>query len=258
MASILLLASKTVLAHDPFEDFSKYGEINHDVWESTKPEKLFYGDTELGLIFTTGNTNSSSAKIKANLYQDFSLWRNQLKFDSLVKRDKFDGEEQALSAARVFTSLQSNYNVGKKNASLFIYTDYEYDRFNGLEHQASFVSGYGNRFYEGSRSKVDFDIGPGINYQRTETGDSNVGYLLRVAVQWEQRISKRARFNQNLSIEQSISGLNSRFKSETALVSEISGDLSLKFSYLYRYNSKPEPGKAHYDGETSATFVYQF
>ena len=258
VAIFLLLAQFYTYANDPFEDFYKYGEIEDKEWQKAQLDRLFYGDVELGFIVTTGNTNSSSAKIKANLYQDFEKWRNQLKFDTLVKRDRFDDNDSSVSAARSYVSLQSNYDVGEQNASFFVFTDYEYDRFNGIEHQASLVSGYGNRLFDNVKNIVDFDIGPGINYQVNEAGESDIGYLLRVALQWERLVSKRTRFNQNVSIEQSLSGLNSRFKLETSLVSEISGDLSLKFSYLYRYNTQPEADKRHYDGETSATFVYQF
>ena len=87
---------------------------------------------------------------------------------------------------------------------------------------------------------------------------TKTGYLLRIALQWERTVSKRTRFNQDVSIEQSLSGLNSRLKSETSLISQVMGNVSLKFAYLYRYNSKPEDDKLKYDSELSATLVYSF
>ena len=241
---------------DPFEDFAIYGETPVDDRYEENKGRLFFGDVELGFIVTTGNTNTSSAKLKTNLMQDVSNWRNQLKFDSLVKRE--NENESSLSAARYFTSLQSNYLLNESNTSLFLYGDYEYDKFSGIEKQASFATGYGWRFLEGKKNTIDLDIGPGLNYQETESKQSNLGYLVRLALQWGRIVSKRTRFNHDISAEHSLSGLNSRIKSETSLVSQISGALSLKFSYLYRYNTMPEVGKRHYDAETSATFVFSF
>jgi putative salt-induced outer membrane protein YdiY len=120
--------------------------------------------------------------------------------------------------------------------------------------------------YQGVKNQVDFDIGPGL-YRSVAQDDAELedeqdktktGYLLRLALQWERTVSTRTRFNQDLSIEQSLSGLNSRLKSETSLISQVMGAISLKFTYLYRYNSKPEDDKLKFDSELSATLVYSF
>ncbi|WP_372769861.1 YdiY family protein [Pseudoalteromonas sp.] len=244
------------MATDPFEDFAIYGETPVDNRYEENKGRLLFGDLELGFIVTTGNTNTSSAKLKTNLMQDLNNWRNQLKFDSLVKKET--EESKGLSAARYFSSLQSNYLLEDKNTSLFLYGDYEFDKFSGIEKQASIATGYGWRFLETKKDSIDLDFGPGLNYQMMESKESNLGYLVRLALQWERIVSKRTRFNQDISAEHSLSGLNSRIKSETSLVSQISGALSLKFSYLYRYNTLPEAGKRSYDAETSATFVFSF
>lgn len=94
--------------------------------------------------------------------------------------------------------------------------------------------------------------------KKNTDNSSQSGFLIRIALQWERLISSRSRFNQAISYEQSLSGLSSRLKSETALVSRVNGALSVKFSYLYRYNSKPEVDKLSFDSETSATLVFNF
>ena len=227
---------------------------------------MLYGDTEFGFILSRGNINSTSFKLKGNLYQDFEKWRNQFKIDTLYKRDENDDTgDSDVTANRVFVSAQGNYKVGVKNSSFFIYGDYEEDQFSGLKFKSTIATGYGARVYQGTKNKVDIDIGPGL-YRSVADEDSTVsdseenktGYLLRVAMQWERLVSKRTRFNQDVSIEQSLSGLNSRLKSETALISQVIGAVSLKFAYMYRYNSKPEDDKLKFDSELSATLVYSF
>ena len=259
MIRILLLLScllsLNVWAVDPFEDFHEYGELSDEEIHKIHQGELLYGDTEFGFIVSRGNTNSTSLKFKGNLYQDLEKWRNQFKIDSLYKRDRNEttGNDE-VSANRIFLSAQGNYKVGVKNASFFMYGDYEEDEFSG------------NRLYQGVKNQVDFDIGPGLyrsvaehDVELEEDEDkTKTGYLLRLALQWERTVSTRTRFNQDVSIEQSLSGLNSRLKSETSLISQVMGSVSLKFAYLYRYNSKPEDDKLKFDSELSATLVYSF
>jgi putative salt-induced outer membrane protein YdiY len=263
---ILLMISRPGWAVDPFEDFHEYGQLSDEEIHELHKGEMLYGDTEFGFILSKGNTNSTSFKLKGNLYQDFENWRNQFKIDSLYKRDQNDDTGQTdVTANRVFVSAQGNYKVGVKNASFFIYGDYEEDEFSGLDFKSTIATGYGARVYQGVKNKVDIDIGPGV-YRSVADDESEVsedeinktGYLLRVAMQWERLVSKRTRFNQDVSIEQSLSGLNSRLKSETALISQVIGAVSLKFAYMYRYNSKPEDDKLKFDSELSATLVYSF
>ncbi len=243
-------------AEDIFEDFHKYAEATLVKDEHARE---FYGDVEVGLIVSTGNTNASSAKLKSNLYYNVKEWRNQFKFDSLFKKDSLDdSNEDVTTANRVFVSGQGNYLLNDDASSFFIYSDLEFDKFSGFDSKASFASGYGNRLFTGRKNTVDIDVGPGVSYSRTEEGQTETGFLLRLALEWHRTVSKRTRFTQELSLEKSLSGLTSRLKSETALISQINNALALKFSYLYRYNSTPEDGKRAYDSETSATLVYSF
>ncbi|MGO2076201.1 MAG: DUF481 domain-containing protein, partial [Pseudoalteromonas sp.] len=138
MIRILLLLSCLLSlkawAVDPFEDFHEYGQLSDEEIHKIHQGELLYGDTEFGFIVSRGNTNSTSLKFKGNLYQDLEKWRNQFKIDSLYKRDRNEttGNDE-VSANRIFLSAQGNYKVGVKNASFFMYGDYEEDEFSGLD-----------------------------------------------------------------------------------------------------------------------------
>ncbi|MFC3031898.1 YdiY family protein [Pseudoalteromonas fenneropenaei] len=255
------------LAGDPFENFHEYGDLSEAEIHQLHSGELLYGDTEFGFTLSRGNTKSTAFKLKSNIYQDFEWWRNQFKFDGVYRRDtdKTSGEDK-VSAERAFVSAQGNYKLANKRASFFVYSDYEQDRFNGFEYKTTVATGYGNRIYQGSKNTVDFDIGPGLYQSKTEEdvalaeGEEREqrGYLLRLAMQWERLISTRTRFNQDVSIEHSLSGLNSRLKSETALISQVLGGVSLKAAYIYRYNSQPADEKQSRDSELGVTLVYSF
>lgn len=256
---ILYLFSFSLLAKDPFEDFSEYGKLDESEIHQMHQGEFLYGDTELGFILTSGNTDSTTAKLKANIYQDFDNWRNQYKFDSLFKRDLNEATgENETSARRIFFSSQANYKLADQDESFFMYGEYENDRFNGVRYKGTLVSGYGNRLLALRKDRIDFDIGPGFSAQSNTDSSEENGFLIRMAIHWERLISSRSRFNQAISYEQSLSGLSSRLKSETALISRVNGALSVKFSYLYRHNSQPEAGKQSFDSETSASLVLNF
>ncbi|CCQ10761.1 putative orphan protein [Pseudoalteromonas luteoviolacea B = ATCC 29581] len=254
-------------AADPFEDFHEYGDMSEAEIHQLHEGELLYGDTEFGFIVNRGNRQSNSIKLRSNFYQDFEIWRNQFKFDGLFRQD-IDSEtgDREITASRFFASAQGNYKLTDKRASLFIYGDYEQNRFDGLEYNTTIATGYGNRLYQGTKNTVDFDIGPGLDLSRPEEKpgvlpeDRQIqrGYLVRVALQWERLVSTRTRFNQDLSIEKSLSGLNSRLKSETALISQVIGGVSLKAAYTYRYNTEPVEGKTSRDTELGVTLVYSF
>jgi len=254
-------------AVDPFEDFREYGELSDEEIHELHKGEFLYGDTEFGLIVNKGNAENTAFKLKGNLYQDFTHWRNHFKFDGLYREDTdAESKEETVSAERYFFSMQGNYKIGEDNQSLFLYGDYEDDEFSGKEYTATFAIGYGARLFEGRKNTVDFDIGPGISVTRTDDeielfdGIERVqqGHLLRLALQWERNISQRTRFNQDVSIERSLSGLNTRVLSETALVTQVLGGIGFKVAYTFRHNSQPEEEKLKRDSEISATLIYSF
>lgn len=262
-----LLLSTQALAVDPFEDFHEYGELSEEEIHALHEGEFLYGDVEFGALLNRGNTSNTAFKLKSNLYQDFKYWRNQFKFDGAYRREVDpDTNIEDETASRYFISAQGNYKIGQKNTSLFLYGDYELDKFNGREYTTTFVIGYGKRVFEGRKNTVDLDIGPGLSmYRRDDETELEPeqerverGHLLRAALQWERTVSKRTRFNQDISYERSVSGLGARIFSETALISQVMGGVSMKVAYTYRYHSQPEEGKEKVDSEIGVTLVYSF
>ncbi|CAH9059654.1 hypothetical protein PSECIP111951_02114 [Pseudoalteromonas holothuriae] len=265
--ALSMLLAKKCYASDPLEDFYKYGELSDAEIHQKHQGDLLYGDVEFGLTASNGNKESTAFKLKSNVYQDFAKWRNHFKLDALYREESDnDTGQNEVSASRYFVSGQGNYKVGQDNASLFLYGDYLNDKFSGKDYTTTAALGYGNRLYEGLKNTIDFDIGPGLYLSKTDKETElaqgkprlKQGQLMRIALQWERNISKRTRFNQDVSMEVSLSGLNDRLISETALVSQVLGGVSLKMSYVYRYNSQPEEDKLKVDTELGATLVYSF
>ena len=69
----LLVCSWQAFAVDPFEDFHEYGQLSEEEIHKIHKGELLYGDMEFGFMVSRGNTNSTSFKLKGNLYQDFEV-----------------------------------------------------------------------------------------------------------------------------------------------------------------------------------------
>lgn len=68
-------------------------------------------EAELGVILTTGNTETASFKGKVALKHETQNWENEYLFDSLYKEDRLDNDgvkETEVTAEKYFISAQSN------------------------------------------------------------------------------------------------------------------------------------------------------
>ena len=102
-------------AVDPFEDFHEYGQLSEEEIHKIHQGELLYGDTEFGFIVSSGNTNSTSFKLKGNLYQDLENWRNQFKIDTLLKALNNVYEEDTSLAITDTSILTEVKSIPKKN-----------------------------------------------------------------------------------------------------------------------------------------------
>ena len=115
-------------AVDPFEDFHEYGQLSEEEIHKIHQGELLYGDTEFGFIVSSGNTNSTSFKLKGNLYQDLENWRNQFKIDTLYKRDEIKSFPASYVVALGNTSLLNFMNswLAIQRSSGYVDSLYDY------------------------------------------------------------------------------------------------------------------------------------
>ncbi len=107
--------------------------VSLSAFASKDPERALKGETELGVITTSGNTETQSYKGKVDIQQTTTHWENQYLLEALYKRDEFEIEdgtgdtitEDRTTAEKYFASAQGNYRLNKEHAALFIYGDFE-------------------------------------------------------------------------------------------------------------------------------------
>lgn len=217
--------------------------------------KIWTGDIEFGYVDTSGNTEETTVKSRADIQREREDWRYNIFYDSLNTKSSGDR-----TAEKYFISNRLAYSYSEHNYS-FIYGSYDDDRFSGFDYQATAALGYGRRIYNEPTLKWDFEVGPGYRYNKYDdtslsTEDDSEELILRLFTKLEWDITDSSKFTQALSTE--TGDENTISKSITALKTEIIGSLSLKLSYTIKYTEEVPTNRKHADTETAVTLAYSF
>ncbi len=215
-------------------------------------------ELELGVIATSGNTDSTALKAKATIKQDLEEWKNEYLLDTLYRESEYNGVSED-TAKKLFVSAQSDYKLSEEHTSLFVYGSYTDDRLSGYDYQSTVSVGYSGRIFGNKKSFLDYSVGPGFSFNRTDDGEKDRTAIVRMEAKYEYRLSRRAKFTQTISSDAALEkDKNTLSKSETALSANIRDDLSMKAAYSITHNSEVEDGFERTDAVTSLTLAYSF
>ncbi len=218
-------------------------------------DKALTMDGEFGFIFTTGNTDTTSASAGLNAKHELENWSNDYLIEGLYKKDTIDGVEQT-SAQKFFASAQGNYKLENPNHRLFAFASYEDDRFSNFAYQATVAGGWNQKLWDDEKSSFEYSVGPGYSFAEDQAGEDLNSVIVRGSLGYRWTISESAKFSQTFSTE--VGEENVKSRSETALSAQISGGLSMKLSLKLDHNSDVNPGVKKLDSETAVTLVYTF
>lgn len=215
-------------------------------------------EVEFGVIATTGNTDSSALKGKATIKQDFRAWKNKYEMDTLYKRDRYEGVSET-TAQKVFLSAQSDYKLSAENTSIFVFGSYTDDRFSGYDYQNTIAIGYSRRLFSHPNAFLDYNIGPGYSFNRTDEGNKEDSIIVHLEAEYECRFSSEVKFTQTLGSDLALEGhKNTLSKSETAISAKLRDNLSMKAAYSITHNSVVLDSRERTDSTTSMTLAYSF
>lgn len=229
--------------------------------EETAPSTK--GELELGIISTTGNTETNSVQGKLSITQDLDSWKSNYVFDALYKDEKVDDngvKKTQTSAEKYFASTQFDYKLLNKHSALFVFASYENDRFSGYDYQTSIAAGYSEHLLRTEPHDLTLSAGPGYSMSKNAADDEkNDSVIVRLALSYKYTLSENARFQQTLSTEAATdSEDNTKTKSETSIAAKVMGDLSLKAGYALTHNSQVPDGTENTDTSTTLSVIYVF
>ena len=227
-----MLVSGMVMAED---------EVKQVEWE---------GEVELGLVSTSGNTETDTISAKAKISREQGKWRNAGKFSAFNTSDK-----TGTTAERYELTGQSDYKFSEREY-VFGIINYEDDRFSGYDYRVSESIGYGRRVLDRPDMTLDLEMGPGARQSKLDDGNSDSEFMVRGAAKYLWNITKTSNFSENLTVEAGQDATIS--KSVTALSSKINGSLAMRLSYTMKHTTDVPPGIEKTDTETAVTLVYSY
>lgn len=220
---------------------------------------------ELGLLFTSGNTEKENIKGKLDAIHDLPTWRNTYNLEAFSSHDK-----EKTTAERYRASAKSDYKLLQNNEYLFGRLAGVDDRFSGYSYELTGSIGYGFRVWERSlpyssdKALLELEAGPGYRFAKlradqieNDGDDTEEAGIIRLAGRFLYPLNSGTRFDQSLSTENSVLGDNNLIiESESALVTNLVQSLAMKLALNMRYLREPPSGKKSTDTETSVTLIY--
>ncbi len=208
------------------------------------------GNVELGIVTTTGNTETETINAKAKAVTEREKWRHTVFIELLNSSNNGD-----TTAERYVVNGQSDYKFGEHNY-LFVMVNYENARFSGYDYRVNEALGYGRRVISKTALTLDLEIGPGARQSKLDSGGNENELTLRGAAKLAWKISDTSTFTTDLNTD--VGEDTTVTKSVTALTAQINGSLATKITYTIKNTSDVPPGIEKTDTETAVTLVYSF
>ena len=222
-------------------------------------QKNLSGSGEVGLLMTSGNSETDSVNAKVNLKYEKEHFLGEVNLAALYNSEETetDGKkEDKVSAEKYNYSAKIGYKFNPANY-VFLNGDYEDDRFSGYDYKTTYSLGYGRKLIATDKVKLDVEIGPGYRYDKPEGKKAENEAVLRGYVMFNYKFSDAVSFQQDVTVVTGSSNTNT--KSVSALKAQIIGALSMKASYKINHNTDvPDDDTEKTDTETALTLVYDF
>ncbi|MCW8091589.1 DUF481 domain-containing protein [Alteromonas sp. ASW11-130] len=219
-------------------------------------------DGQLGVLFATGNSASTSIKGGIVSEHETRWWSNRY-FGELLYKESEKGKEgekeREVTAERLYGYAQFDYKLNHRDRRLFIYGDYENDEFNGFHYRSSIAAGWSHQLLQNEVNEFRYSVGPGYSFvsveEETETSINN-GFIARASAEYRYFWTTGAKFRQFGSIEAGSHNIKTR--SETSVTANIFSSLALKFAVTLTHETNTPEDVAELNTESSISLIYRF
>ncbi|MGV6851275.1 MAG: DUF481 domain-containing protein [bacterium] len=204
---------------------------------------------ELGLVYVTGNSETSSLNLVLEAKKTAGDTAHGAFFKYLRAEDTNTLTAQRFELGYAFDQKLNPKSYWGARAR------YESDDFSSYTYQSAFSGVAGYIFSDTEKTKLKAEGGIGYRLAELEvSGEQENEVILTAALDHHWFISKNSSWDNKLLVE---SGSSNTFSSiNTAITSKINGSLALKFAVEFRYNSDVAVGAENLDTQTTANIVY--
>lgn len=210
---------------------------------------------ELGLIRTTGNTETQTSALKGDVAYEVDKWRHKGHVEGYGQQAEDDTGSSVVSAERYELSGKSDYKFTERDYA-FGLVQLQKDRFSGFEYENTVAVGYGRKLLKESNMELDVEIGPGVKFFKLDDGESDDQSVLRLSGNYWWKITPTSKFTQDITSD--IGEDFTTTKSVTGIQANINSALALKFTYTIKNKSEVPVGTEKTDTEAAMTLVYNF
>lgn len=207
-------------------------------------------EAELGLVSTSGNTDTETFNAKAELGYESAPWKNRLRLEALHSSDGSD-----TTAERYLVSGRLENHFDPRHYA-FGTARYEDDRFSGYDYQLSETVGVGRRVIETPALVMNLEAGAGARHSETDEGERQDEAIGRLAGDLTWNISPSAQFTEEVFTEAGAE--NTYSESISTLALKVNGNLAAKLSLTVKHNSDVPADTDNTDTITAVTLAYQF
>lgn len=211
----------------------------------------WWGEASLGVLTTSGNSETRSINGKFTLDYASSSWSDELVAQAVNAADggETTGERYLLTNKLDYTFFEQNY--------AFLATDFEKDMFGGVRDRTSQTAGLGRHVLGGPRHRLDIELGAGARQQREQASREKDSDLIgRFGVDYRWNLSETSGIRQRLKVESGKANTFSESVSELRLY--VIGNLFASVVLTVQNNSDVESGVKHTDSTTAVNFSYAF
>jgi putative salt-induced outer membrane protein len=215
-----------------------------------QPKSVWNGEAELGLLVTSGNTDTQTLNARLTIDNTRPKWEHQFRLEAVRTEDS-----SAITAERYTAFTRSRYLLSQVDY-LFGNLRYEDDRFAGYDQRTTEVAGYGRKFYNSDAFKLSAEVGAGARQTDYTTGEQVDEAIVRLGTDLFVALSETSSFKETLFVESGDSNTYTESTSELKL--KVNSSLAMKLTLTVKDNSDPPVGNKHTDTETAVTLVYDF
>lgn len=217
--------------------------------EPEEAPPAWHASAELGLINTSGNTDTTTLSLGVEVVRTFLPWRHRVAAEVLQAEE--DGED---TADRWLGEWQSDYRLAERSY-VFGALRHEADEFSGFDFQQTAAVGYGRTLIASDRQVLEAEIGPGFRrIKNAVTREVESEAIARALIAYHLDISTSTVFDNRLLVESGSS--NTLINNDAALKVAINDHFALSFGVLVRHNTDAPEGTEETDTTTTASVVY--
>lgn len=209
------------------------------------------GNGELGLLVSSGNSETETFNSALNLTWEDGPWLNESTASFVYGRD--DG---TTNSNRFVAANRTNYSFSERSY-FFGALRYDRDRFSAFSYQGTVALGAGHRLIDNERHRLSVEAGPGFRVaERRDTNETENEAILRGLADYGWTISDNTELTNRLLVE---AGSDNTFAENTlGLTVSINDRIALKAGVAVRHNTDVDAGRKKTDTLTTMNLVFNF